>query len=401
MKSHLVIICGILYPHPSPTGLCAARYASLLKDKFDIEFISLSSNGREETVIYDGCQTHTIASKRLRLEFKLKGFLRKIIHLIGSAQLKFSIHGNLGWFRKAAFDKLVFINEKKPIDALLTVCSPFPAHMAGADFKRHHPEVRFCAYTVDPFAASDRIIPFFRSFNDFVELEKRVSTTADCMFLSEEAIESRPDVYGGLDNKLALPYLLPDNKEIEGGLFPKDAVHCVYAGSFYHDIRNPEYMLKVFSSLTKKKIILHLYCSGCEDIVNRYKTNPNIIVNGYVSQEELQKVYASCDILIGVGNAMNDFLPSKTYEYLALRRPVVFFNHKGFDNHVLAIYPHSFQISDETPVGEAVKRFEEFVSREKGKTISKEELQSLYKKNTPAYIREILLNGLKDNKNEK
>ncbi len=398
MKPHLVIICGILYPNPSPTGLCAARYAALLKDKYDIEFISLSSNGKEETVIYDGCQTHTIASKRLRLEYKLKGFLRKIIHLIGSAQLKFSIHGNLGWFRKTAFDKLVFINEKRPIDALLTVCSPLPAHMAGADFKRIHPNVRFCAYTVDPFAASDRIIPFLRTFNDFVELEKQVSASADCLFLSEEAIASRTDVYGELNNKIALPYLLPEYHEIEGGLFQKDSIHCVYAGSFYHDIRNPEYMLKVFSSLTDKKIKLHLYCSGCEDIVNRYKDNPNIIVNGYVSQEELKKVYASCDFLIGVGNKMNDFLPSKTYEYLSLRKPIVFFNPLGYHNEVLKQYPYSLQITDNLEISEAATQFEGFVSEEAGKTISKEDLDSLYYKNTDQNIRSILLKGLKKRK---
>ena len=400
MKKHLVIVCGILYPNPSPTGLCAARYASLLTGCYDIEYISLSANGNEEIGFYEGCVVHTITSKRMRWEHHSPKVIAKLIHLVGSSQLKLSLMGNMGWFVDAAYKKLEEINTKKKVDVILTVCSPFQAHMAGAKFKKSHPEVRFCSYTVDPFASKSRIVPFFRSHQDFVALEREVSSKPDCLFLSEEAINIRSDIYGGLNNTIALPYLLPDSKEFSGGMFDNDHIHCVYAGSFYMDIRNPEFMLKVFSSLTKKKIILHLYCSGCEDIVDWYKTNPNIIVNGYVSQEELQKVYASCDILIGVGNAMNDFLPSKTYEYLALRRPVVFFNPKGFDNHVLAIYPHSLQISDETPVGEAVKRFEEFISREKGKTISKEELQSLYKKNTPSYIREILLKGLNGNKNE-
>lgn len=401
MKKHLVIVCGILYPNPSPTGLCAARYASLLMDNYDIEYISLSANGKEEEGNYEGCVVHTITSKRMKWEHHSPKIIGKLIHLAGSSQLKLSLMGNMGWFVDAASKKLEKINAKKKIDAILTVCSPFQAHMAGVKFKESHPEVRFCSYTVDPFASNTRVVPFFRRHQDFVVLERDVSSKPDCLFLSEEAINMRSDIYGELNNTIALPYLLPDSKEVSGRVFDNDHIHCVYAGSFYKDIRNPEFMLKVFSSLTDNRVFLHLYSSGCDEIVRKYSENSSgIKIHGYVSQDELQKVYSSCDFLIGVGNAMNDFLPSKTYEYLALRRPVVFFNPQGFGNQVLAIYPHSLQISDAMPIEEAVKSFEEFISLEKGKTISKEELQSLYKKNTPTYIREILSNGLNGNKNE-
>ncbi len=401
MKKHLVIVCGILYPNPSPTGLCAARYASLLTDDYDIDFISLSANGKEEEGLYDGHVVHTISSGRMKWEHRCSGVMKKLIHLVGASQLKLSLMGNMGWFVDAAYKKLEEINKKNKIDAILTVCSPFQAHMTGVEFKANHPEVRFCSYTVDPYASKTRIVPFFRSYQDFVALEREVSSKPDCLFLSEEAINMRQDIYGGLNNTKALPYLLPESKDVSGGVFDKEHIHCVYAGSFYKDIRNPEYMLKVCSLLEDKRVLLHLYSSGCDDVVRRYSENSSrIIEHGYVSQGELQKVYASCDILIGVGNAMNDFLPSKTYEYLALRRPVVFFNPKGFGNLVLAKYPHSLQISDEIPEEEAVKRFKEFISLENGKTISKDELQSLYKSNTPSYIREILINELNGKNNE-
>lgn len=399
-KPHLVIVCGILHPHPSPTGLCAYRYASLLSEQYDIEFVVMSENGKVEAAYYGDFPVQSVSSCRLSLEHKCKGSLRKIIHLIGSSMLKTSIQGNLGWFKRAAYNALEKINNERKIDAILTVCSPLQAHMAGRDFKTVHPNVRFCAYTVDPFAASDRIIPFFKRFEDFVELEQRVSKSADCLFLSEEAISSRSDIYGTLTNKVALPYLLPETQEVVGGLFADGKIHCVYAGSFYKSIRNPKYMLSVFSSMKDNNIQLHLYCSGCDDIVNQYRNYPNIIVNGYVSQEELQKVYASCDVLIGVGNKMNDFLPSKTYEYLSMRKPIVFFNPQGFDNKVLLEYPHSLQITNDAVISEAVTRFEKFVDDEKGKTISREELESLYYKNTAQNIRTILLKGLKDKDNE-
>ena len=119
--------------------------------------------------------------------------------------------------------------------------------------------------------------------------------------------------------------------------------------------------------------------------------------HGYVSQVELQQVYASCDFLIGVGNSMSDFLPSKTYEYLAQMRPVVFFNSKGYENKVLENYPHSLQLFDDVDVNESVSKLGDFISREVGMTISKVELSSLYEKNTPDYVREVLINGLQGN----
>lgn len=401
MKKHLVIVCGILYPNPSPTGLCAARYASLLTDYYDIDYISLSVNGKEEKGVYDGHTVHTISSRRMKWEHRSSGVIKKLIHFVGASQLKLSLMGNMGWFVDTAYKKLEEINKKKKIDAILTICSPFQAHMAGVMFKANHPEVRFCSYTVDPYASKTRIVPFLRDYQDFVSLERKVSSKPDCLFLSEEAIKMRQDIYGGLNNTIALPYLLPESKDVLGGVFDTDHIHCVYAGSFYKDIRNPEYMLKVFSSLEDKSVLLHLYSTGCDEIVRRYSENsPRIIVHGYVSQNELQKVYASCDFLIGVGNAMNDFLPSKTYEYLSLRRPVVFFNPKGYSNQVLVNYLHSLQVSDVMSVVEAAKSFEAFIKREKGKTISREELQLLYQNNTPSYIKNILINGLHGNNNE-
>ena len=398
MKKHLVIVCGVIYPSPSPTGLCSLRYASLLRNIYDIEFIAISSNGKNELATYDGFVIHTLSSTLLSLEHKASGFLGKLIHLIGSSQLKTSILGNLGWYGGAAYRKLDEIHHERPIDALLTVCSPFPSHIAGAKFKQAHPEIRFGAYTVDPFATSERIVPFLSSFDDFVKLERNVSCKADCLFLSEEAIKYRQDIYGDIVSKVSLPYLLPEVKKNETRTSFNERIHCVYAGSFYKDIRNPEYMLKVFSALNNKRIILHLYSTGCDDVVLKYaRRSEQIQLHDYVTQEELQQVYASCDFLIGVGNAVRDFLPSKTYEYLALRRAIIFFNPKGFENKVLEKYPHSLQIEEDDDLKDAVRCLEAFIESEHGKTISKDELFAIYNNNTPNYVREVLINGLNGN----
>lgn len=398
MKPHLVIVCGILFPQPSPTGLCALRYASLLKEEYDVEFVALTSNGKSEDAFIDGFRVHTLTSRRLALEHRAKGVVRTIIHRIGSIQLKLFLTGNMGWYRWSVGEKLEQLHKERPIDALFTVCSPFTAHQAGMDFKQKHKEVRFCAYTVDPFAAPTRIIPFGKRYEDLIRHESSVCETTDCLFLSEEALSSRQDVYGNVPNVMALPYLLPEAIPGREDYFANDAVNCVYAGSFYKELRNPEYLLKVFSALKNRNVVLHLFSSGCDDIVRHYaQKSDNIVMHGYVSQEELRDVYSSCDFLIGVGNASKEFLPSKTYEYISLRRPIVFFNPKGFHNDVLEKYKYSLQLSDDKPIEEAVGCLEGFVDNNRISDITDEELQEIYKYNTPTHIRSLLLKGLSNN----
>lgn len=395
MKPRLIIVCGILYPHPSPTGLCALRYASLLKEDYEIEFISLSSNGYAEDVDYAGFRVHTLISRRLSLEHRTKGAVQKVVHGIGSVQLKLFLTGNLRWYRRAVRKKLEQLHNQRPIDVILTVCSPFPAHQAGMDFKQKHKEVRFCAYTVDPFATPNRIVPMGRKYYDLIATERKVCESTDCLFLSEEALSSRQDVYGRVPNVIALPYLLPEAIPGRNDYFNNEAINCVYAGSFYKEIRNPEFMLKVFSALNGQNIVLHLFSSGCDDIVRQYAQNNNkIVTHGYVSQEELRDVYTSCDFLVGVGNATHEFLPSKTYEYLSFCKPIIFFNPKGFHNAVLDNYPHALQISDETMVDSATIQLETFIVEKKSVCVSHDELFKLFNSNTTTNIKTVLLKGL-------
>ena len=401
MKSRLIIVCGILYPNPSPTGLCALRYASLLKEDYDIDFIALSSNGQAEEVVYNGFRVHTLTSKRLSLEYRTKGLVRKVIHGIGSLQLKLFFTGNLGWYRKAVRNELEQLHSQRPIDAILTVCSPFPAHQAGMDFKQKHQEVRFCAYTVDPFATPNRIVPLGKSYKDLITLESEVCESTDCLFLSEEALSSRQDLYGNVPNVMSLPYLLPKEKPGRNDYFDNGAINCVYAGSFYKDIRNPEFMLKVFSAIENQNIVLHLFSSGCDEMVRHYaQKTDKIVMHGYVSQDKLRDVYSSCDFLVGVGNATHEFLPSKTYEYLSLGRPIIFFNPKGFHNVVLDAYPHSLQLSEKTKIDEASMQLESFIVKKKGASVSYDELSDFYYSNTPTNIKAILLNGLSNQTNK-
>jgi len=392
-KKHLVVVCGRYYPLMSPTAMCAERYASLFADEYDIEVISESQNGKDETIDSDnGFRIHTLACLRTRLEQNSCGIIKKCLHRIGSAMLFVDFLGNQQWYRKALCNKLEQIHRSKSIDVIFTICSPLAAHCGSADFKTRHPEVRLCSYTVDPYSTPDRIKPVWRSRSQMLSFERKVLRRMDYVLLSEEVYNTRPELYEGIANCRALPYMMPAflNSKSAKNLYTSDKVNCIYAGSFYSDIRNPEFLLNVFARMPLN-IILHLYSKGCENIVSRYSAVPNIIVHDTVTPSELQAVYKSADILIGVGNAVRDYLPSKTFEYISQLKPIVYFNHADIENEVLLDYPVALQLSDEEDVEKASSKLSDFckvcVTRP---SIEKKEILKSYKKHTPQYIKAII-----------
>ena len=393
MKKHLIIICGIYYPQPSPTGLCVKRIAELLSDSCDIEIISLSESGKDDTVIQNnGIVVHTLSCARLGLENRTTGVLKKAVHTVGSLQIKVSLLGNLGWFKKKATDKLHEINKKNKIDIVYSVCSPFAAHCAAYDFKQRVKAVCWCAYTVDPYATKNRIRPFFCSFEHIANVERKLLSAADTLLVSEEVFNGRRDLYEGHGNCVPLPYILPnENTRAQGAnYFTENGIHCVYAGRLYPKLRDPYNMLKTFSAFEDKDIKLHLFSVGCDNMVNQYAQKGfSIVRHAQVSHEEILKIYSEADVLVNIGNNTSEFFPSKTFEYIVSCKPIVHFYGGGKRDELLEKYPLAIQV-DNSAENIDERSIEAFIKDKKNRLVDSELIEKIFYKHTKDNIKSIL-----------
>lgn len=397
MKKHLVILCGIYYPDPSPTGLCAKRFAEILLDNYDIDVICISDNARNENLtLPNEIRIHTLIGAQMSAAKRATGFEKLVLHTFNAIQMKTRLLGNLSWFRSRARKELLRIQKQHPINSILSICSPFAAHCATMDFLRSHPNVHWCGYTVDPYATLNRIRPVGYSFKHLVDIEHKVFEAMNEVLLSEEIFENRKDLFVGIEHCHPLPYLLPEMRtdSKDRRFFCHENINCVYAGSFHKTIRNPKSMLNAFSKLKCSNIFLHLFFKGCESIVDEYTSQyDNIVQHECVSSNEIAQVYRDADVLVSVGNSIPEFLPSKTFEYIASCKPIIHFYLRGCLNPILSRYPAALQVeySDDN---NCITSILDFILTSKAIKVDIRDIFSIYAKNSKNNVASILKTSL-------
>jgi glycosyltransferase involved in cell wall biosynthesis len=375
---NLTIVAGHIFPHSSPTGKVALQFAEILKEKYQVSIIFIQSGDESYNgVVKQGFTLYSVFSPRLWFEHAVEKcaskrtsprsiglfwLASKIAKLSGRLSAWF-IPGrpksyllwpdNLIWYYSKAYKQLEKNHTHENIDMILTINSPFPAHLAGRKFKTKNPHVRWLTFTIDPFArASDFSNRWlFRSYKTRIDTaeEKGVFKTADLNFVSEEVYETDTEIFAEvLDKVIPIPYLLQRAAPTGGdSRFPDGKINLIYTGRFYRSIRNPEYFLRIFCQIRNPDINLHLFTfSDCDDIIDKYVNQSlgRIIHHAPVTQDQVPDILNQANILVSVGNSTTSFKPSKLFEYLATGKPILHINQSNQHDDVLEKYPLGLQI---------------------------------------------------------
>lgn len=418
----IVIVAGVYYPQPSPTGKCVKQYADILKENFDVSIVFIQSDlKRIDAKKIDETTLYALFNTRLYLEnwfidkAKTARFVafNKIFHVLtlltktlGRIQSLLVWPNNMRWFYKSALKKLYQLNDDKKIDYLITVCSPFPAHMAGRKFKQEFPDTKWITYTVDPFSQNNKKkhigTLLLQRNNRRIKEEIDINNLADFNFVSEEFYNNGNQILDNVYHKTKiLPYLIQKQpKAVEHkSYFPEDKINLLYAGKFYRNIRNPEYLFKVFLEMNNDNILLHLYSSSdCEDIIEYYvnKSKGRIIRHKLVTVEEIREIMTSADILVNISNNIKEYKPSKVFEYISIGRPILSFYENGLIDQTLDKYPISLQIEkSDTNLFEDSRKMLIFCENNKNMCVIWDDIEGIYSKNSYRTVRNTLLSVIK------
>lgn len=409
----LVLIVGIYYPEPSPTGRCAKQYVKLLEDVYEIDVIFIKSktgdvNGKK----VDGQRLFGLTDLRLNIEnyfselktrsnfYILELACELAINLakaVGKIQSSFYLLGNLRWFQKKAFKTLEAIHKENSVDVVFTVSSPFVAHIVGKNFKERYAEIKWITLTVDSFYAGVNKNKHSRKTKALLS-EREVLNKADVNFVSEEIYKHGAEIIqSALQKTFSLPYLLPEPPTVSFYNFDANKINLVYAGRFYKEIRSPKFLLESFIHTCDDNLILHLYsASDCDELIDFYvkKSRGKIIRHAIVSFEKIQTILSSADILVTVGNSLIEFKPSKTFEYMSTGLPILNFYQNDLKDEILERYPLSAQISmNVDPIVAAAEIFEFCISA-KDKKVNYADVIEIFQPHSANSVKNTILEKL-------
>lgn len=409
---HIVFILGSFYPTPSANGICSKKIIDEIKKNNKVSVVCKSIDNGPQYIQSDGVDIYFVNNLRnklwnyaikknsndrnkiLKLFYKFFIFLLRVIRLLCSM---FFWPSSEKWFISKGLKELEKINSIKEIDAVVSVSLPYEAHVCAQRYKKHHPDIKWITYTLDPFTNSTSLHKFAilkkakRKKN--IESETSIYADADMNFISIALSTCQNTILKNYKNKIkfiSFPLVSKLESKVTARDFDKDKINLMFAGTFYKEIRNPTYLLKLFSSINNDKLILHLFSRGnCEEIIQHYTSiSKNIINHGSVSVQDIYNAMEQADILVNVGNSIADSFPSKLLEYISTGKPIInIYNENSSYSDVLSKYTYVLNIlQDFNNIDSEKKNFLEFCIKNYNKRISFDEISRLYEESTPEYI---------------
>lgn len=280
-------------------------------------------------------------------------------------------------------------------DAVMAVAAPYAGSFALAEA-----QISACKadWQMDPYAANrDYKAP--GAWQRELELGRSmallfVPPTAAGDFAPGMPLRELADRMQVLDfPTLAPPPVLPSLSALAGQL------RCVFVGNLYRELRTPHFALELFQALDEPGTSLTFVGGGWQQypatLLDPYRKvlGDRLIVTGPVPSEQAAAALAGADVLLSLGNGVDNQVPSKLFEYLAAGKPILHLAKLQTDPCLpyLKKWPLACIVQESEGVTPQVLARVHAFLREKGRlSLPFAEAARLYPENTPEYAASLL-----------
>lgn len=248
-------------------------------------------------------------------------------------------------------------------DLIISASHPFYVHEYAQFLKRELGIKKWIAYILDIYADSYEV----KDKKIAITKEQECFENCDKIFIVDRFVQTAKfsPIKSYLSKTVSIPYHLIRDKTTGTTYKHSDGcIHLVYGGSLINAIRNPRKLLEVIS-LMPNSIVLDLYSYGCEDIIKEYLSDKvrhhKIIEN----PQEYDAIIRGADVLISLGNSVENFVASKVFDYCSYGKPIIHFINCKNDYTVTALkdYPLICFIDYNDDIAIIAKKITEFIDR--------------------------------------
>lgn len=279
-------------------------------------------------------------------------------------------------------------------DIVIGAYTQIDALIASHEAKKGNPRLRFIAWYLDSFTGG-----YGPRFLDAGEIERRGKRWNRKLLENADAVvamESSKRFHEGHCSEepwfskilfLDLPLLdFSKSLDLQAANRVSETKTIVYAGTIPKGIRSPGFFLKTLSYITNES--LHVLFVGDDTnctLIEACKQDKRIEVRGRVPHEEVSRLVASSDFLLTLGNRLAHMTPSKIFEYMAFRKPIIATYPIDSEPSIpyLKRYGDVLMLDERGDPSEAAARLTEFLDADH-EPIALNELKVKFWNNTPS-----------------
>ncbi|MEG2769576.1 MAG: hypothetical protein RR902_02045, partial [Oscillospiraceae bacterium] len=159
--------------------------------------------------------------------------------------------------------------------------------------------------------------------------------------------------------------------------FDDTKINLVYTGMLYPQIRSPQFLLDLICTLDEN-ITLTMVAGGYDgfpyDFFENYKQKlgKRLQLVGFLSQEKTNELNAVADVLVNIGNKVENQLPSKVLDYISTGKAIL--NLCQIENcsskKLLEKYPLKLNVMENENISEEMtQKVNDFCKKSKGETL--------------------------------
>lgn len=285
-------------------------------------------------------------------------------------------------------------------DAVVPVYTQIDALLAVYWIKKKNSSFKAIAYFIDSLSAGPkpRLLSKRGKLNRGLKWEKQLCSIMDGIVYMESSRSHHEKFSKDFDYYERTVFLdIPAfvrrfvrDKEIEKK--NNEKIIITYVGSMPLRIRNPEYAFRVLSSLQGVNVEIRVI--GVSELeaksINTYGLE--VYWLGRKPHAEIEQFFVQSDVLLNIGNNIPSMVPSKVFEYISYKKPIVSFSpiENEPSSEYLRKYGYSCIINENEEFDRNVHMVNDFLKDLPMVKYSDEELEELFYYNTPKAFAEYL-----------
>ena len=389
------------YPYKSSTSNCVRAIVERMREEgIEVGFINLTGDSRLPKEIEDnGVRIYNIFDEYYASAHILFGEKRHLLFL-RTAALRIMKKLGISIYRTSINRIKKVLNQyAEGYDLLIPVCAAVQTAWACMEYCACH-QKKYLLYQVDPIGTNKvyEKQPFME------KLEEQIYRKASCIITTPIIAEEKKD-NPAYDHAKILPLEFPNLRNLTAAKVNADAprreIRFFYSGRFYSGVRDCTFALKVFSLIQNEKMRIVFAGTGQEDTISEYRNGAlhgKLEFLGEISLDESFSNMQRADILINIGNNVVNQVPSKLFDYISTGKPII--NFCKFKECPTIPYLEKYNnainiVEGERTIEEQAQLVSAFILSNLGKTLTFDEISSIFPENTAEYVGKCFIDAVK------